>query len=130
MLLRDGVTKGTAPTVQVLEIASNARRQPSDILPYLPEFAKLFAPLPCNLEELHLRTVLVPVSDIECITRTTIKVVAPLKNLGERRGKLFLLSQEHILKKRRSYRRGERPVPAAVQVLDLHGLGRARLEPD
>lgn len=86
MLLRDGVSKGLEPTVQVLEVAANGRRQPSDILPYLPDFSKHFAPLPKKLEDLHLRAVFIPLADIECITRTTIKVVAPLKNLSERRG--------------------------------------------
>lgn len=77
MLLRDGISKGHEPTVQVLEISANAKRQPSDLLPYLSEFTKFFAPLPRNASDMRLKAASVPLSDVESITVAHIKVNQP-----------------------------------------------------
>ncbi|KAI9871999.1 MAG: hypothetical protein M1830_002179 [Pleopsidium flavum] len=78
VLLRDGVSKGLAPTVLVLEIgSSSAKRQASDLLPYLPEFRRLFTRLPNKASEMKLRAASIPLSNVECVTRTVIKIDLP-----------------------------------------------------
>ncbi|KAF4306971.1 Helicase [Botryosphaeria dothidea] len=74
MLLRDGISKGHEPTVQVLEISVNLKRQPSDLLPYLPDFTRFFASLPRNASDMLLKAIAVPLSDVECITVSHIKI--------------------------------------------------------
>ncbi|TKA50013.1 hypothetical protein B0A49_11726 [Cryomyces minteri] len=75
MLLREGVGKGLAPTVQVLEIVSkSSKRQSSDLLPYLPRFRRRFTPLPQKSSDMTLKQAFVPLSDIECLTRTIVQV--------------------------------------------------------
>ena len=74
MLLREGVGKGPAPNVSVLEIGrTKAKRQDSDLLPYLPRFRRRFAPLPQTDAEVKLRLMLVPFSEIECLTKTMLQ---------------------------------------------------------
>lgn len=94
MLLKEGLNKGAMPTLQVLEITSNKTRQYSDILPYLGDFSHYFAALPQNLNQLRLRTAFVPLSDIECVTKTLIKVPQSLKVLSDRKGKDLSLKVE------------------------------------
>lgn len=73
MLLRDGFTKGTEITLPVLEISTNKKRGPSDLLPYLEAFAHQFALLPQTVKDLSLRVTVVPIADVECLTETIIK---------------------------------------------------------
>lgn len=64
-----------APAVQVLELRSaSLSRHPSDLLPYLPQFRVLFTLLPHKKSELRFRAATIPLSDIECITQTLMKV--------------------------------------------------------
>lgn len=77
MLLRDGISKGHEPTVQVLEIGTNTKRQPSDLLPYLSGFTRFYAPLPHSASDMKLKAASVPLSDVECITVAHIKVNQP-----------------------------------------------------
>lgn len=77
MLLRDGISKGHEPTVQILEVGMNEKRQPSDLLPHLPELSKFYAPLPRKASDMKMRAAVVPLSDVECITVTHIKVKQP-----------------------------------------------------
>lgn len=87
VLLREGVSKGLAPTVLVMEIgSSSAKRQASDLLPYLPEFRRLFVRLPNKPSEMKLRAVSIALSDVECVTRAVIKVRGPLWTLRIRHG--------------------------------------------
>lgn len=75
ILLREGVSRGLVPTVEVLSIGLTTRnRQSVDILPYLPKFRNQFAALPTKPEEMKLKVVHVPFSDIECITKTIVKI--------------------------------------------------------
>lgn len=85
MLLREGVSKGNEPVVQVLDISKNAQRKEDDLLPYLPPFAKYFRPLPQNEKDMILKTTLVPLNDIECLTRTIIDVPETTPNSGNRK---------------------------------------------
>ncbi|KAK4998454.1 Antiviral helicase ski2 [Elasticomyces elasticus] len=74
MLLREGVGRGSSPTVQVLEVGGgSSKRQPSDLLPHLPRFRRRFTPLPQTLSQMKLRTVLVPFGEIECLTKTVVQ---------------------------------------------------------
>ncbi|KAF2153801.1 antiviral helicase [Myriangium duriaei CBS 260.36] len=73
MLLREGVTKGQSPTVHVLEFGwKQSKRQNADLLPYLPRFRRRFVPLPQKESDLKLRQMMVPVQEIECMTRTIL----------------------------------------------------------
>jgi len=73
--MREGVGKGFSPNLQVLEFGhADASRHASDLLPYLPKFRRLFTPLPNKKGSLRLRVASVPLSDVECITQTTLKV--------------------------------------------------------
>ncbi|KAF2204816.1 antiviral helicase [Delitschia confertaspora ATCC 74209] len=96
MLLKEGVSKGTEPTVQVLEISRNERRQPDDLLPYLPEFAKFFRPLPMKESDMILKTAYIPLSDIECLTRTIIDVPETAQKINKRKEGLALARDQFI----------------------------------
>ena len=85
MLARDGIPRGDDPTLPVLEIASAKKKGMSDDLPYLGHFAQYFTPLPKIFKELTLRTVFVPLSDIECVTETLVKSDAPFKALSNKK---------------------------------------------
>ncbi|KAF2500286.1 antiviral helicase [Lophium mytilinum] len=98
MLLREGInnSKEAEPTVQVLEISTNSKRLPSDLLPYLPSFAKYFNSLPSKESDMILKVIYVPLSDIECITRTIIDVPESVKNLNKRKEALELARNQFM----------------------------------
>ena len=79
VLIREGVLRLQAPAVQVLELSnsSTTSRLSKDILPYLPCFRALFTPSPRKKSELKIRVASIPLTDIECITQTQIKVQIP-----------------------------------------------------
>ena len=85
MLVRDGIPRGDDPSLPVLEIATNKKKSMSDDLPYLGAFAGSFVPLPKKFADLSLKTVFVPLSDIECVTETIVKSDAPLKALSNKK---------------------------------------------
>lgn len=75
ILLREGIGRGTAPTVSVLEVGRpKAKRQNADLLPYLPRFRRRFIELPQSDTEMKLRLAVISFSDIECLTATTLQV--------------------------------------------------------
>lgn len=86
MLLREGFSRGSEPTLPVLEISRNTKRQLNDILPYLPVFTHLFAGLPKKFSDMKLKIAIIPVREVECITRSSIKVDQPLKIINDRKG--------------------------------------------
>jgi antiviral helicase SKI2 len=73
MLVENGYQRGKEPTLPVLEISSRKKRNPSDALPYLGEFAKLFTRLPRSFADMSFKMSNVRLSDIECLTETVIK---------------------------------------------------------
>lgn len=76
VLLPNSVTRGPAPTVRVLSLGSkNQSRRPDDALPYIKEYKRYFSPLPKNLEEMELKFLVVPLSDVVCITKTVVQVI-------------------------------------------------------
>ncbi|KAL8774576.1 MAG: hypothetical protein Q9209_000949 [Squamulea sp. 1 TL-2023] len=75
ILLRDNISRGPAPTIEVLSLSRrNANPGPSDLLPYLPKFRRFFAPLPSRLAEMDMRVLKVPLNDVECFTKTVAKL--------------------------------------------------------
>ena len=75
IVIGDSVSKGPDPTLEVLSIAATtSTRQSNEILPYIPPLRKFFSPLPHSAAQMSLKVVKVPLSAIEAITDTMIKV--------------------------------------------------------
>ncbi|EON95779.1 putative antiviral helicase ski2 protein [Phaeoacremonium minimum UCRPA7] len=82
VLLAEGVSvKGTAttgPTVHVLEIRTQREtRDSTDLLPFVPTFRGLLTPLPQAKKHIHVKTLHVPLADIELLTTHLTKGVLP-----------------------------------------------------
>ncbi|GAQ06728.1 putative ATP-dependent RNA helicase C550.03c [Aspergillus lentulus] len=78
IIVREGVGGGASPSIQVLEIGKlSHRRHPSDILPFLPRFRHLLHPLPTRGADMTLKVCKIPLSDLECVTNTMVKVGGP-----------------------------------------------------
>lgn len=76
VLLPNGITRGPAPTVRLLSLGCrNQTRQPNDALPYIREYKRYFSPLTTHIEEMELRILPIPLSDVVCITKTVVKVI-------------------------------------------------------
>jgi antiviral helicase SKI2 len=86
ILLREGATGlGTNPLVHVCEIRTRRdARDSTDLLPYLPKFRRLFTKLPQHKKHISIKTLQIPVADIECLTGTIVKDIIPeIFNGGE-----------------------------------------------
>ncbi|KAF9886665.1 hypothetical protein FE257_011178 [Aspergillus nanangensis] len=78
VIVREGVGGGSTPNIQVLEIGKlGSRRHPSDILPFLPHFRRLLQTLPTRGADMNLKVQKIPLSDLECITNTLVKLGGP-----------------------------------------------------
>jgi len=81
ILLAEGAsTKGSpnTPTVHVLEIKSTRDgRDSTDLLPFIPAFYDHVTPLPQAKRHIQIKTVHVPVDDIECLTCHIPKGIVP-----------------------------------------------------
>jgi antiviral helicase SKI2 len=78
VLLNDGIGGGPNPQVKVLAISLlGAKRQNSDLLPCLPRFRPMFAPLPTSVDQVKAHLTQVRLEDVECVTMTSIKVRRP-----------------------------------------------------
>jgi antiviral helicase SKI2 len=78
ILLREGATSGPAPTIHVLEIKTRRdQRDSTDLLPYLPRYRNMFTKLPQLKKHISTKTLHIPVSDLECVTKTIVKGVIP-----------------------------------------------------
>ena len=78
VLLNDGIGGGPNPQVKVLAISLlGAKRRNSDLLPYLPRFRPMFAPLPTSVDQVKAHVAQVRLDDVECVTMTSIKVRGP-----------------------------------------------------
>jgi antiviral helicase SKI2 len=127
MLLRDGFSKGAEPTLPVLEISTNKKRGPSDLLPYLEAFAHLFTPLPQSVKELSIRVTIVPISDVECVTETLIKSDGTFKALNNKNEAQKLAEDQFIpLCKSWTYRDWEEVNWRKIKDLSLQNLLDAR----
>ncbi|KAL8656010.1 MAG: hypothetical protein Q9226_002814, partial [Calogaya cf. arnoldii] len=75
ILLRDNISRGPAPTIEVLSMSRrNPSPDPSDLLPYLPQFRRFFAPLPSKMAEMDIKVSKVALNDVECFTKTVVKI--------------------------------------------------------
>ena len=87
ILMREGVSRGHAPTVELLSLgARNPTRHPSDLLPYLPRFRQFFAKLPTEVAEMELKVLKIPLGDVEAVIGTTVKVRGPVWLLHIKKG--------------------------------------------
>ncbi|KAI9793449.1 MAG: hypothetical protein M1835_007248 [Candelina submexicana] len=75
LLIREGVGKGLAPTLQVLGFGKlNAQHHPSDLLPCLPKFRRFFTSLPQSEADMSISLSSIPLSELECVTKTIVKI--------------------------------------------------------
>lgn len=75
IILREGVSRGISPTIDVLSIGlRNPARQLYDLLPFLPKFRSFLDGLPSSAAEIDLKVLKVGLNDIECVTKTLVKV--------------------------------------------------------
>jgi antiviral helicase SKI2 len=82
MLMQEGFVRGNEPIVPIVEITSGMKRTPGDALPYLPQFAGYYAPLPQLYEDIGFTIRAIPVKQIECVTQTIINFTFPIKLLN------------------------------------------------
>ncbi|KAL8882036.1 MAG: hypothetical protein Q9198_000890 [Flavoplaca austrocitrina] len=75
ILLRDNISRGPPPTIEVLSMRRrNPSPDPSDLLPYLPKFRRFFAPLPGKKAEMDIKVTKVGLKDVESFTKTLVKI--------------------------------------------------------
>lgn len=80
-------TPGTSPNLQVFEFGPvESKRNPSDILPYLPIFRSHFSRLATSPHDMMLKTIKVPLADVECVTSTLVKSSGPTWYLNIKKG--------------------------------------------
>ncbi|RAH86423.1 antiviral helicase [Aspergillus japonicus CBS 114.51] len=97
IIVREGIGGGATPTIQVLEIGRfGSRRHPSDILPFLPEFRHRFQSLPTRAADMTLKTSKVPLTDLECITNTMIKLGGPIWYLNIKKEAMKFADKELV----------------------------------
>ncbi|KAI5463951.1 NUC185 domain-containing protein [Mariannaea sp. PMI_226] len=81
ILLTDGVSpKGSSedPTLHICAVKSlRERRDATDQLPFIPVFRKHFHPLPKGKKRMQTKTLHVPLSDVECVTKWVAKNIVP-----------------------------------------------------
>ncbi|KAJ5324713.1 hypothetical protein N7476_003313 [Penicillium atrosanguineum] len=86
VLVKEGVTGGNMPCIQVLEVGRiTNKRHPSDILPFLPMFRSFFQQLPAKAASMHLKVLKIPLSDLECVTNMQVKAGGPIWYLNIRK---------------------------------------------
>ncbi|KAL8994737.1 MAG: hypothetical protein Q9169_005376 [Polycauliona sp. 2 TL-2023] len=86
VLLRDNMSRGPAPTMEVFSMSRrNPGPDPSNLLPYLPNFRRFFAPLPSTMAEMDIKVTKVALSDVECFTKTMVKAQIDLDGLLKHR---------------------------------------------
>lgn len=89
VIVREGVGGGTTPTVQVLEIGTlSSKRHPSDILPFLAGFRHLMRQLPTKAADMTLKVCKIPLTDVECLTNTIVRLGGPIWYLNIKKGKV------------------------------------------
>ena len=75
ILMHEGIGKGAMPLLDILTVGSTvSTRQSNDLLPYIPKLRTFFTQLPKTGAEMSIRRVKVPLADVECFTKTVLKV--------------------------------------------------------
>jgi len=78
ILLREGATGGSSKTIHVCEIRTRRdQRDSTDLLPYLPKYRSMLTKLPQLKKQIQIKTLQIPLSDLECVTNTVLKGVIP-----------------------------------------------------
>jgi antiviral helicase SKI2 len=81
VLLADGMSsRGSSdePSIHICAIKPmRERRDATDQLPFIPPFRKLIHKLPMNKRRWSVKTLHVPLSDVECVSRWVVKGVLP-----------------------------------------------------
>ncbi|OBT63774.1 hypothetical protein VE03_06908 [Pseudogymnoascus sp. 23342-1-I1] len=78
ILLREGATSGPNPTIHVLEIRTRRDvRDSTDLLPFLPQYREMMTKLPQAKKHISTKTLWIPVTDLICVTKTTLKGIVP-----------------------------------------------------
>ena len=87
IIAREGVSRGLAPTVEVLSFgAKNPERHSSDLLPYLPRYRSLFAKLPSEFAEMDFKIMKIPLNDVEALLNHSVKVKGPIWYMRIKKG--------------------------------------------
>ncbi|KAK2741567.1 hypothetical protein FQN57_005550 [Myotisia sp. PD_48] len=95
MLMKEGASTGAMPNLQVFEFGPlESIRQSSDIMPYLPRFRQYFQPLPTIPSDMILRSCKVPITNVECVTSTVLKIGGPTWYLNIRKEALKIAGKE------------------------------------
>lgn len=112
VITRDGASAGivgAVPCIQVFEIGTlSSKRHPTDILPFLPMFRPYLQSLPNRVDDMSLRVCKVPLSDLECVTNTQVKITKPMWYLNIKKGKSIIGQictygyQKRLIKKEQS----------------------------
>ena len=78
VITREGVSRGLAPTIEVVSMgARNPTRNSSDLLPYLPKYRRYFAKLPVEPAEIDFENIRVSLDDVEALLNHSVKVKGP-----------------------------------------------------
>jgi antiviral helicase SKI2 len=83
ILLSEGASvksNADCPSVHVLEIKTvRGTRNSTDLLPFIPTFRnlKMYTQLPQGRRQMQFKTCHVPISDVECLTKTVTKGIIP-----------------------------------------------------
>ncbi|OIW30756.1 DSHCT domain-containing protein [Coniochaeta ligniaria NRRL 30616] len=81
ILLNEGASvksNADCPSLHVLEIKMvRGTRNSTDLLPFIPAFRSLYTNMPQGKRQIQFKTCHVPVSDVECLTKTITKGIVP-----------------------------------------------------
>ncbi|KAI9729729.1 MAG: hypothetical protein M1834_006680 [Cirrosporium novae-zelandiae] len=97
IITREGVSKGRSGShVQIFEAGSLiTKRNPGDLLPYVPRLKEFFAPLPQRSSDMKLKILNIPIQDIECVTDTVVKI--DLTNLLRNNEEAVKFAEQELL---------------------------------
>ncbi|KAB5547116.1 NUC185 domain-containing protein [Coniochaeta sp. 2T2.1] len=81
ILLAEGASvksNADCPSIHVLEIKMvRGTRNSTDLLPFIPAFRSLYTNLPQGKRQMQFKTCHVPITDVECLTKTVTKGIIP-----------------------------------------------------
>ena len=127
ILLNDGVGGGPNPQVKVLAIGVvGAKRQNSDLLPYLPHFRPMFGSLPTEVDQIKANVTHALLEDVECVTMTSVKVRGPPWTIPFSKGIDHNFPNRFVCNAKNRYSAKadcRRRIHQDVFVLDVHRLG-------
>lgn len=118
ILIKEGAASGGVGTVHILEICTKKdSRDLTDLLPYLPKFRKIFTNPPDIKKSLHTKPLQIPVTNIECVTKTILRGVIP-EIFG--RDEDYQKAKEQLIKLFRTWESSEWDEADWKKITDLH----------